>query len=130
MISQRDLDWLAGLLEGEGCFMLVTSTSKSHKRYPVIRLKMVDKDIVERAASIMNTIVQKPVDLPSGKIAYNCSVQGLVAIPLLKLLYPLMGMRRKEKIDFILSNTDEISTYLSEVRRNQSKHKLTADRQK
>ena len=44
-MDSKDLYWLAGLLEGEGCF-------SSHRKsgYPSIVLQSSDKDIVKRAA--------------------------------------------------------------------------------
>ena len=48
-----DIAWLAGLLEGEGSFIV------RPKNTPYISLKMNDKDIVERAANLMGTTINK-----------------------------------------------------------------------
>lgn len=49
-ISERSLYWLAGLLEGEGSFMKGPPSSPG---LPVIRMVMIDRDVVERAASML-----------------------------------------------------------------------------
>ncbi len=53
MMSLKDLAWLGGLLEGEGCFMIP-------KGSPRIALAMSDKDVVQRAARLMGLNVQAP----------------------------------------------------------------------
>lgn len=44
MIESKDLYWLSGLLEGEGCFR-----AQEHGQ-PIIVLAMSDEDVVARAA--------------------------------------------------------------------------------
>ena len=47
--------WLAGLLEGEGYFQ-ITKPRHHHPTQVVIRLSMTDKDVVEKAAKLLNNI--------------------------------------------------------------------------
>jgi hypothetical protein len=46
-IPQRDLDWSSGILGGEGSFHL--APGHGHRKYPVVKLKMSDRDVVQRA---------------------------------------------------------------------------------
>jgi hypothetical protein len=46
-MTESDLAWLAGLLEGEGCFHFT--------RTAYVVISMTDEDIIERAASLMNS---------------------------------------------------------------------------
>ena len=51
-MKTKELHWLAGLLEGEGCFTFNTYS-------PVIMLAMTDEDEVRRAATLMKSLKQK-----------------------------------------------------------------------
>lgn len=53
-MESTDLAWLAGLLEGEGCFGIFMKTSTTGEPYPTFRitLKMCDEDVVSRAHHI------------------------------------------------------------------------------
>lgn len=48
-ISNEDLHWLAGLLEGEGSFL---KGPPSAPRHPVVALQMTDEDVVSRVAAM------------------------------------------------------------------------------
>lgn len=51
-MNHDDTIWLAGLLEGEGTFDL-------HRgKYPRVRVGMTDRDVVGRAATLMDTRVR------------------------------------------------------------------------
>jgi hypothetical protein len=53
-ISDVDLHWLAGLLEGEGSFL---AGPPSAPRSPAIQFWMTDRDVVERAAAMLDSAV-------------------------------------------------------------------------
>ena len=96
-MKHDDLVWLAGLLEGEGCF-----TTKS--RTPHVALKMTDLDIVERAALLMkdeNVTIERRA--PNRKDVFAANVTGTKAIKLMELIQPLMGKRRSARISEILA---------------------------
>ena len=59
-ISEKDLYWLVGLLEGEGSFMVLTSEirRKGGTKLPInIQISMSDKDIMEKVSNIFKTKV-------------------------------------------------------------------------
>jgi hypothetical protein len=98
MINIKDIIWLAGLLEGEGCFSLSTK-----RQAPTIGLKMTDEDIVTRARGILSPLSKITISLhPSKKTSYHFSIYGNLAAAWMMTLYSLMGRRRKERIRELL----------------------------
>lgn len=95
-----DLNWLAGLLEGEGCF---------HRTYDSrlqVRLKMVDKDVVKRAANLMgHRRIRQYTDKrhATWKPLWLLTVTGQDAGKWMLRLYGLMGKRRQKQIRKCLS---------------------------
>ena len=94
-MKSKDLYWLAGLIEGEGCF------AKSG-RTPSIRIDMLDKDVVDRAAHLMGPCTVHSRTIPTGHLQYRTIVCGERAIALMVRLLPLMGKRRQIKIRDVL----------------------------
>lgn len=115
----KDIIWLAGLLEGEGSFGWYTVDHSNGKRYSraSIQLEMCDLDIISRVRDILyeddykkgiSNLYQRTnrtsydteykLDKPSYKIAAfsNRAIQWMMT------LYPLMGIRRKEKIKEVI----------------------------
>lgn len=98
--SSEDIAWLAGILEGEGCFTLCSKFS------PLIRLNMTDLDVVERAADIVN-IKKSRIYIQKRKIlgcktSYVLLISGQNAFKWMKLIRPYMCSRRGQKIDDII----------------------------
>lgn len=101
----KDLYWLAGLLEGEGCFR------EGHKGvgFPRLKVNMTDRDVVARAAELLGTKLHGPHArvCPSGKPAqsqYIAEVTGDAAAGWMMTLYSLLGLRRRAKIREVLSS--------------------------
>lgn len=109
-----DLHWLAGLLEGEGCFGMTKQVSRNGDRVymqPRIVLGMTDRDIVDRAHRMLgkdprmnqnNVFVLPPTD--KNKAKYIISLGGPRAIAWMMTLYSLMGTRRRARIRGLLSD--------------------------
>lgn len=125
-MKHTDLLWLAGLLEGEGCFNI-----RSDNRVR-IAVEMTDKDVVERVAKLFGTNVShraprvagrcKVCDGPARecgwlkrypedaaeygasytKESWQTAIHGDRARNLMRALYVLMGSRRRAKILLIL----------------------------
>jgi hypothetical protein len=101
MTSKEDLYWLVGLLEGEGCF--------SWNGSPLITLAMTDLDVIEKARDILlpnRKIYRKERPEKKRKIIYAFTVSGENAIEWMRVLQPLMFLRRREKIAQILDIWD------------------------
>jgi hypothetical protein len=102
MISQREMAWLAGLIEGEGCF----GWNKSN--FGSITIGMSDRDVIERAAVILGKTEKiHERTLRSGAIGkkplFYVRVTGTRAIGWMMTLYSFMGQRRQEKIRAVLA---------------------------
>lgn len=95
----RDILWLAGLLEGEGCFNLNGSKEGSAR----IHLCMTDRDVVERAAVLLGTDVKMYKHALNRKQPFQCSIYGAKAAAWMMTLYTLMGSRRKARIREVLA---------------------------
>src|SRR5205807_7307521 len=96
----NDVHWLAGLLEGEGSFVVRHTW---HPRKPIqyhsprIQVSMLDGDVIKRVAKILGTNSTIGTKCPGGRttVAY---ANGDLAVSWMMTLYPLMGMRRRAKI--------------------------------
>jgi hypothetical protein len=101
-MTTKDICWLAGLLEGEGCFSLQQRTDGGHGPSSItIKVKMTDQDIIERAATLLGTKVHERETWDRGKqtkTTYTTVLGGTWAASWMMTLYPLMGTRRREKI--------------------------------
>lgn len=92
----KELAWLAGLLEGEGCFTYT-------KRTPQITVSMTDRDVIERIARIFHKHVFEREPQGIGKLrVYGTAVHGSRAIQVMQTVYSLMGERRRTKIREVL----------------------------
>lgn len=99
-MADNEIAWLAGLLEGEGCFQ------KRVNHNPLIQLIMCDKDVVIKAAKIMGAhkVVQVKKDTRGGKQLYRAIVYGATAISVMNKILPFMGERRSGVIKSCLED--------------------------
>lgn len=102
-----DLDWLSGLLEGEGCFGTQTVSGKI---YPYVHLAMTDIDVVQRSAdifpisgSLRSYGSRKPLHKPIHVVTWS----HRHAVELMWAVLPRMCARRGEKIVEILGDAYE-----------------------
>ena len=94
--DEFDLVWLAGLLEGEGSF-------DAHRgRYPRIRLAMTDRDVVGRAASLMDTKIRLSLHPAPASATWHSEVSGPRAAEIMRAILPHMGSRRSGRIADVL----------------------------
>jgi len=99
-ISQFELVWLAGLLEGEGYFgMIKNHTGGKVYRYARVGVTMTDRDVIERVARLWQTkvFVVKPSGV-SKKTAYRAHIFGQRAVQLMRRLFSHMGERRQRQM--------------------------------
>lgn len=101
-MTEVELHWLAGLLEGEGSFL---HGPPSKPNCPAIVLHMTDLDVVERAAALMGTtsIVRPKARATHHKPSYLVKVTNRKAIELMKRLKPILGDRRRKRIEDIVA---------------------------
>lgn len=103
-ISDYELGWLVGILEGEGYFAYV---NRGHR----VNLQMTDEDAVNSAAIIINKIIGKEVKIThrmprnsKHQESYQIVVGGESARILMKTIVPFMHGRRRSRIWQSLNN--------------------------
>lgn len=94
LLSDKDLGWVAGFIEGEGTFGWAGYS-------PMIQAMQLQREPVERLKSLCggNVCALKRPDrysTPEG-IYHRWHIYGDKAIGLLKAIYPLLSPRRKEQ---------------------------------
>ena len=94
-VKTKDIIWLAGLLEGEGCFSLMKANGRSGQ-YPSISVGMTDEDIIVRISDIWGSNVCHRIN------HWRTHVHGVKAISWMMTLYPLLGKRRRAKIEKVI----------------------------
>lgn len=97
-MTEIELAWLAGLLEGEGCFSF-----RNDRNLPVVEVKMTDLDVVNRVAMLMGrTVTPIPAKQDGWLPQYRARIQGDPARDLMRALLPHMGQRRAARIEELL----------------------------
>lgn len=100
-MTTADLHWLAGVLEGEGCF---GGYWRGPYFQPMISLQMTDRDVVDRAADLLGCArPQRSCDARGRKPMWRCGVQNRRAVNWMADLHALMGVRRQSKIGAVLA---------------------------
>jgi hypothetical protein len=107
-MTELEIAWLAGLLEGEGNFELVPAHRCGKRRSMEVRLNlsMTDLDVVERVAKLVeatakiwtNDRSKQSGTRPNHKPLYCLSIKGYRAIRIMTAILPFMGERRSAKI--------------------------------
>jgi len=103
-MSKEEIAWLAGILDAEGCF----DFNQNNIKYLRIRIQMKDRDVVERVQALCGgrgTIrLEKRKKNPNHSDTYKFQVGERTRVEeILKLIYPWMSKRRKQKIDIMLN---------------------------
>lgn len=101
MITVNQIYWIAGILEGEGHFTVTQQNST------MIRLAMTDLDIITRARDIIapgKKIGIKQSKREKEKDMFYFACCGSSAIQWMFTIYPLMGIRRKQKIREVVAS--------------------------
>lgn len=86
--------WLAGLLDGEGCF-------DAPRGNPRIRVKMSDLDVVLRAADLMGARTHAEI-VYGRKPLLVAQITGAPAVNVLRAVLPHLGARRTQRATEII----------------------------
>jgi hypothetical protein len=95
-MAKHELWWVAGLLEGEGCF----GTQKSG--YVTIQVQTADREVIEKLVEFTGLgHVSGPFKTRAAHHApmYGWHPSGANAVALIELVYPLLSSRRQARID-------------------------------
>jgi hypothetical protein len=122
-VTDAELHWLAGILEGEGSFM---RGPPSHPNQPGISISMTDRDVIERVRVLFGMSYVQCGDKRPGKWKphYAVRVRGNSAVVLMKKLRPLMGQRRQGQIDRAIASWVPKKTKLTVEQARYIKHEL------
>jgi hypothetical protein len=103
-MNREDLCWLAGWLEGEGCFYYIMSKGNSPRI--MVQAFSTDLDVLQKVAGLMGSKGisripprEKTATRCKGNGGYRTEIQADAAAQLMRELLPLMGKRRSEKIN-------------------------------
>jgi hypothetical protein len=97
-VTEMDLAWAAGLLEGEGSFQAKLGS------VPFIWCEMSDEDVVARLAGIFGgNYISHAKRQEHFKDTWSWSVVSSRAAKIMEILRPLMGRRRQSQIDVALA---------------------------
>lgn len=95
-LTGNQLSWLAGVLEGEGSFIVGTPL---RPRRPKVEVIMTDLDVVQRVAEMFGVNIS--INRPKGerfKSRHGTMLVGGSAVSIMKLIHSLMGERRQTQI--------------------------------
>ena len=115
-MTENEIAWLAGLLEGEGSFGNYSKITKVDLR---LQLAMGDIDVVKRAADIVGGSPIYTYDRKGQKgfrdhhkPQHKITLRGYKAARVMEAILPYMGERRSAKIIELLNlwNTREVRT--------------------
>lgn len=100
-MNEIDAAWLAGILEGEGCFDVWKATDHA-KKYARIRIEMTDEDVIQRVKAIVGggggvRRVEPRKSTHQVTFQYQVVKQPEVAA-VLDAIHPWMSTRRAARI--------------------------------
>jgi hypothetical protein len=120
-ISEVDIAWMAGLLEGEGSFGL---DNRSKKRYEnstsppgvYIKISMTDEDVIEKMAKLVNKASFSPARVTKkNKKVYNLHIGDReTLLVLLPRLFPYLGKRRQAQVQVCIDALEDWKKWLAE----------------
>lgn len=96
-MTDFELGWLVGLMEGEGTFCL------QKQRYPIMAIAMLDRDIIARVAKIWGSNVTFSFTQQTSKQIFKTGVTGHRSRYWMTLLKPHLSFRRQQQITLCLS---------------------------
>ncbi len=103
-VSQTELYWLAGWLEGEGSFM---APAPSDPRRPRISAQAKDKDVVAEASRLCRVTPSRynpeRARVNSWSPTWRLLLRGTRATLFMERLRPTLGVRRRRQIDTALT---------------------------
>tara|TARA_R110000868_G_scaffold31411_2_gene115234 strand:- start:38 stop:553 length:516 start_codon:yes stop_codon:yes gene_type:complete len=103
-LTEIDIAWIAGLLEGEGYFG-IDNRKRNYKvssspPAPFIKISMVDEDIIQRLSKLLDKSYFSPSrKTVTGKQVYTLHIgEKEKVLFILQKILPYMGVRRGERI--------------------------------
>lgn len=104
-MTDVEIAWLAGFLEGEGSFIFHLKPNKQYiTKQWIISVASCDEDVVRRAAELMSASVSGPYWRTNSTKPYWRAwlARRTEVLDLCRVLHPEMGTRRQEQIEALL----------------------------
>lgn len=108
-MTDLELGWIVGLLEGEGCFGIYKDKRRPTTSTVKIQMESTDKDIVDRLNLLVpgrvweSNYPAKYRAFPNAKESWRWQISDRKRVMLLIVqIYPYMSDRRKLKLDEIV----------------------------
>ena len=112
-ISNFDLGWIVGILEGEGCFGAYSDKRRPDTWTVKVQMESTDYDVVLKLNSLYSGRVwesnypSKKKSFPSAKDSWRWAISNRHDVKALcVLVYPYMSHRRKLQIDRVLAHCE------------------------
>lgn len=108
MITDREIGWLAGILEGEGFFGF-----NGRGRTPTLQVSMTDEDVILKLAALIEKVIGKPINVYTNdrftrlnekwQIQFKIQINGDQARMVMLLVIGEMGYRRRQRMWQVLN---------------------------
>jgi hypothetical protein len=105
-MTNEETAWVAGILEGEGCF-----DANANRRSPRVRVEMTDQDIVLRLHRMLGGSVHYPTNRHPDRwkdTARWTLGKRSEAEPVFRAIRPWLSERRGAKVDELLAIWDRL----------------------
>jgi hypothetical protein len=113
ILTEFDLGWVVGILEGEGCFGTYEDKRRPSTFTVKIQMESTDYDVVIRLNSLIpgriweSNYPSKQKAFPNAKPSWRWAISNKAKVKsLCKLIYPYMSKRRTQQIDKVLLNCE------------------------
>lgn len=110
MPSETDIAWAAGLLEGEGSFIVRAVKADGRRRRMSVSIEMSDEDVIERIAAVFGSSTSNVTTVQPRKDGWSRTWSkrwnGAEAEKVMRAVLPYMGERRAAKIRECLAATN------------------------
>lgn len=113
MLSEFDLGWVVGILEGEGCFGAYQDNRRPSTVSVKVQMESTDYDVVVHLNELIpgriweSNYPSKIKSFPNAKPSWRWAISTKSQVKeLCTLIYPLMSQRRQEQITKVLSNCE------------------------
>ena len=112
-MSDFELGWVCGILEGEGCFFVTTRRTAKNGPYLYARVTVcrTDRDVLEQLQRVTGVGILEKVrerkDPRHKPISQWIVCRNQEAIELMIAVYPHMGVRRQAKIREVLAQVEK-----------------------
>ncbi len=101
-LTDFELGWLVGMLEGEGCFTVQRSNALA---YAVVSVCSTDRDTIEYAATLLDNSKIYTTSKNRKKPLHSIKIVGEPAERIMQELLVYMSLRRCARIEEVLEET-------------------------